>query len=84
MMYLVVIFIPPVYFLLRKKWGMFVINGILYTVGLIGLPIFGLGFAMLIPAILQALWQFRKELMHEQAEVLADAMARKMKAGSSV
>ena len=49
MIYLCIIFIPPVYFLVRKKWGGFVLSSILYGIaclcvlsimGIVAAPIF--------------------------------------------
>ena len=39
MMYLCIIFASPLYFLVRKKWGGFVLNSILYGIACLGRPI---------------------------------------------
>lgn len=82
MTYLAIIFVSPVYFLLRKKWGAFTLNAILYGTGLLFLiSIIG---AMIAPmfwilAVGHAGWHLRKEQMEEQAEMIASKMAQKMK-----
>lgn len=81
MMYLVAIFIPPVYFIVRKKWGGFVINSIFY--GLACLLVLSIVFILAAPifwaiAMVHAMWHVRKDMFLEQAEVLATKMAEKM------
>jgi hypothetical protein len=45
MLYLAIIFVPPVYFIARQKWGGLVLNGILYfiacccVVTFVGIPL---------------------------------------------
>lgn len=82
MMYLAIMFCSPVYFMVRKHWGAFVLNSILYGiacllvltfVGIIVAPIFW------ILAVGHAGWHLRKELMSEHAEMIATKMAEKMK-----
>jgi hypothetical protein len=81
MIYIAAILLPPLYFLLKKKWAAFVISSFLFVLSLF--------FAMtvvLIPVSLilwglcavVAVWNLRKSLMHEHAEVLATKMAEKM------
>jgi hypothetical protein len=81
MMYLCVIFIPPVYFMMRSKWGAFFLNAFLYgiaclcilsIVGIIVAPIF---WAL---AVGHAGWHLRKEMMTQHAELIATKMAEKM------
>jgi hypothetical protein len=81
MMYLVAIFIPPVYFIVRKKWGGFIINSIFY--GLACLLVLSIVFILAAPifwaiAMVHAMWHLRKDMFLEQAEVLATKMAEKM------
>lgn len=82
MMYLCIIFIPPVYFLVRKKWGALTLNAVLY--GLACLLAISIIFAFVAPffwvlAVGHAGWHLRKEIMAEQAELLATKMAEKMR-----
>jgi hypothetical protein len=81
MTYLCIIFIPPVYFLTRKKWGGFVLNSILYglaclciisIVGIMGAPVFW------ILAVGHASFTYRKEAAANHAELIATKMAEKM------
>ena len=73
MMYLTVIFISPVYFLIRKKWGGFVLNSILYLLAICTI-IFGVGIIFWALAVGHAGWHLRKEGMVEQAELIAKKM----------
>lgn len=81
-MYFVIIFISPLYFLLRKKWGGFIINTIIYLIALFF--VFTVIFIWVAPvlwilAMGHALWMYRKELMEEQAEMIAEKIAGKVK-----
>lgn len=79
---LCIIFIPPLYFLLRKKWGAFIINSFFYGLACIFvILIAGIPFAW-IPwsiAFAHAAYYYRKEARIENAELLASKMAEKMK-----
>ncbi len=82
MIYLCIIFIPPVYFLTRKKWGGFVLNSILY--GLACLCVLSMVGAMIAPlfwilAVGHASFSYRKEAMATHADLIATKMAEKMK-----
>jgi hypothetical protein len=81
MIYLCLIFIPPVYFLTRKKWGGFVLNSILYglavlcvltIVGIMVAPVFWL------LSVGHASFTYRREMAARHAEMLATKMAEKM------
>ena len=74
MMYLIIIFISPLYFLIRKKWGGFILNSILYLLACATL-IFGIGLIFWVLAVGHAGWHLRKEDMVEQAELVAKKMA---------
>jgi len=76
MMYLVVVFCPPIYFLVRKKWGGFVLNSILLIIALFTMPIFGIGVIFWALAVGHAGWELRKEGMQEQAELIAKEMVK--------
>jgi uncharacterized membrane protein len=79
MMYLTVIFIPPLYFILRKRWGAFVLNLILYILAWATVFFFGIGFIFWALAVGHAGWHLRKELMREHAKIIAEEMVAKMK-----
>jgi hypothetical protein len=82
MTYLCIIFISPLYFLTRKKWGGFVLNSILYgiaclcvlsMVGIVIAPIFW------FLAVGHAAFAHRREAMEEHATVIATKIAEKMR-----
>ena len=81
MMYLCIIFVSPVYFLVRGKIGAFILNLILYglawvclltIIGAIIAPIFW------ILAVGHAMWHLRKELAAEHADMISKKMAAEM------
>ena len=81
MIYLVAIFVPPLYFLMKKKWLAFIVTSFLLI-----LSLFLFMTVVLIPAALilwglsavVAVWDLRKVLMHEHATIIAEKMAGKM------
>ena len=81
MTYLVAVFIPPLYFLMKKKWVAFVVSSLLLV-----LSLFLAMTVVLIPVSLilwglcavLAIWDLRKALMHEHATIIAEKMASKM------
>jgi len=81
MMYLCIIFIPPVYFIARKKWPGFILNSILYGIACICvLTIVGIMVAPLFWALAvgHAIFTYRKELISVHADLIATKMAEKM------
>ena len=76
MMYLVVLFFPPIYFLVRKKWGGFILNSILLTTAALTMLIMGLGVVFWALAVGHAGWELRKEGMQDQAELIAKEMVK--------
>jgi hypothetical protein len=82
MIYLALIFIPPAYFLVRKKWGGFVLNSILYGIALLCvLSIIGIMVAPVfwLLAVGHASFSYRREALERHAEMLATKMAEKMR-----
>lgn len=82
MMYLTIILIPPLYFVLRKRWGAFTLNAILYGLACVFLISFIGAFiapVFWVLAVGHAGWHLRKEIMVEHAEMIATKMAEKMK-----
>lgn len=82
MMYLAIIFIPPVYFIARQKWGGLILNAILYGIAcLFVLSIVGIAVAPLfwVLSVGHAGFTYRKELMAVQADMIATKMAEKLK-----
>jgi hypothetical protein len=84
MTYLCIIFVPPLYFLTRRKWGGFFLNAILY--GIACLCVLSCAGIVIAPffwllAVGHASFAHRKELMARHAELIATKMAEKMKEG---
>lgn len=82
MTYLCLIFIPPVYFLTRKKYGGFILNSLIYGIAcLCVLSIVGIPIAPLfwIFAVGHASFAYRREMMHQHVELIATKMAEKMR-----
>ena len=77
-MYLIAFFISPLYFLIRKKWGSFAINLILYILSLATILVFGLGIIFWGLGVAHAFFHLRKELMMEHATMIAEQMAKQM------
>ena len=91
MMFFVVLFAPPLYFLWRKRIGGFLLNSFFY--GLACLFLISIIGAFIAPffwllAVTHAGWYLRKEMtsqiIQEQAEAIATKMAEKMKAPQQV
>jgi predicted PurR-regulated permease PerM len=81
MIYLCIIFNPPVYFLARKKWGGFILNSILYGIAcLCAISIVGILVAPVfwILAVGHAGFTYRREMLAHHAELIATKMAEKM------
>jgi hypothetical protein len=82
MIYLTAIFIPPLYFLIKKKWLAFIGSmvafffAVIFTIMMILLPI---SFILWGLCSVVAVWDLRKRVIHESAEVLATKMAEKMR-----
>ena len=82
MTYLSIIFVSPVYFMMRSQWGAFVLNSILYGMAcLFLLSILGAMFAPFfwMLAVGHAGWHLRKEMMVEHAELIATKLAEAMR-----
>jgi hypothetical protein len=82
MIYLALIFMPPVYFIVRKQWGGFMLNALLY--GLAWLCVLSMVGIMIAPvfwalAVGQAAFACRKEMLTHHAELIATKMAEKLK-----
>lgn len=86
MQYLVAVLIPPLYFLMKKKWLGFFVSSFLLVVSF-----FLFMTVVLIPGALilwglcsvVAVWDLRKQLMNEHATVIAEKMAENMHQQSS-
>lgn len=81
MMYLTAIFVPPIYFLIKKRWVGFVVTTGLFFLSLIFfimVVLAPLGLILWGVSATCAVWNLRKELMHEHATIIAEKMAAKM------
>jgi hypothetical protein len=82
MMYLCIIFAPPVYFLARKKWGGFILNSILYGMAVLfaaTIVLFIVGVVFWALAVGHAGFTYKREMLERHAELMATKMAEKMK-----
>jgi hypothetical protein len=75
-MYLIILFIPPLYFVIKGKWGAFILNSILYALAFATIWFFFIGIFFWILAVGHAFWHLRKELMLEQARMIAQEMSK--------
>jgi hypothetical protein len=78
MTYLMVIFVSPLYFLVRGKIGGFILNAILYFLAICFVVSFifaWVGVIFWLLAVGHASWHLRREFMLEHAEMIAVKMA---------
>ena len=81
MIYLIAIFVPPLYFLIKRRWLAFILSTFLFI-----LSPFLLMTGILAPVALFfwfacaicALWHLRQQVTRENARILAEEMAAKM------
>jgi uncharacterized membrane protein len=86
MIYLVAIFIPPLYFVIKKRWVGFIVSSCLLVLSLfLAMTVFLIPVALILWALCStvAVWNLRKASMHEHAEILATKMAEKMREAQS-
>ena len=83
MMFLIVMFVPPLYFGLRKQWGALILNLFLYLTACLtlvllfaGLPIAPLFWAL---SVGHAGWHLRKEQAREQARMIAEEIKKEIR-----
>jgi hypothetical protein len=85
MMYLALIFVPPAYFLVRKKWGGLVLNCVFYGIACffvltIALCFFAVPFWMI--SVGHACFTYRREAVERHADLIATKMAEKLAANT--
>jgi hypothetical protein len=81
MIYLIALFVPPLYFIIKKKWLAFIVTGFLFFLS----PFF-LMTGLLAPVALFfwfasamcAIWDLRKRVVRENAAIFAEELAAKM------
>jgi hypothetical protein len=82
MVYLCILFLPPVYFLTRKQWGGFFLNAILYGIAILCvLSIVGIMVAPVfwILSVGHASFTYRREQAERHADLIASKMASKLR-----
>jgi hypothetical protein len=87
MTYLIAIFVPPLYFLIKKNWLGFIITGLLLLLSPILFMMVVLApVALILWALCSicAVWDLRKRLMHEHATIIAQKMAEVMRQQQSM
>jgi hypothetical protein len=87
MMIFVIMFASPLYFLIRGKFGAFFFNALLY--GMAVFLVVTLVFIAFAPipwafAFIHASWHLRREVMQDQAKMIATEMAKKVTLTASV
>lgn len=85
MLYLVAVFIPPLYFLMKKKWPGFIVSSVLLVLSIfLFLTVVFIPVSLILWALcaVVAIWDLRKAMMHEHATIIAEKMAEKMQAAS--
>ena len=81
MIYLVAVLVPPLYFLIKKKWLGFIVSSVLLVLSLflaMTVVLLPVALVLWIFCSVCAIWSVRKSLMHEHADILASKMAEKM------
>jgi hypothetical protein len=79
---LCILFIPPLYFVITKKWGAFIINSFLYGVAcalVLTLALIFVAPIFWLIAVCHASYYWRQEKLVQHAELLATKMAEKMR-----
>lgn len=82
MMYLVAVFVPPLYFLIKKKWLAFIVTTFLFFLSLmffIMVVLAPIGLILWGASAVCAVWDLRKVLMHEHATIIAEKIAEAMR-----
>ena len=82
MQYLVAVFIPPLYFLMKKKWLGFIVSSLLLVLSLfLAMTVVFIPVSLLLWGLctVVAVFDLRKQLMQEHATVIAEKMAEKMR-----
>lgn len=78
-MYFLIIFLSPVYFLMRSQWLAFTVNLILYGLAWLTIWFFGLGMIFWALGVGHAMFHYRREERLEQAKMIAQAMSSERK-----
>jgi hypothetical protein len=82
MIYLIALFVPPLYFIIKKKWLAFIVSSALFFLSIIFCMMVVLAPLALILWLLCsvcAVWDLRKRLVREHAAIFAEQVAEKMR-----
>lgn len=74
--FLIALLIPPLYFLLERRWLACLGNSTLYALAWMTVWFMGIGLFFWFLAATHAMWHVRKELMQEQAEAIGREVRR--------
>jgi len=86
MLYLALIFIPPVYFISRKKWGGLVLNSVFYGIAcffVATIALFFLAVPFWMLSVGHACFVYKREAAERHADLIATKMAEKIAATAS-
>jgi len=61
--YVLAIFLTPIYYGLKGKWGAFIATAILYLIATLTMPLLGLGIVFWMAAAAPATWSLRNDIM---------------------
>jgi hypothetical protein len=83
---LTIFFVSPLYFAIRGKWLAFAFNSICYLIAVVCL--LSLVGAIIAPffwifGVAHAMWHFRRDVMEENATILARKMAAAVRQGGA-
>ena len=77
MTYLIAIFLPPVYFMTKKRTAAAVVTSFLFLLSCIFyimIVLAPVGLVLWLLSAIAAVWDLRKSLMREQAKMIAEEM----------
>lgn len=80
--FLIALLIPPLYFVLERRWLACVGNSTLYALAWLTVWFMGIGLFFWLLAALHAVWHVRKEMIQEQAEAIGREVRRQSEPSS--
>lgn len=82
MKYVIALAVPPLYFLLERKWLATFGNGALYLLAWFTVWFMGIGVLFWLFAAAHAMWHLRKTRQSEMIQEHAEAIGREIREGS--
>ena len=73
-LYVVALVCSPLYFAMRRRWGGFVFNSILYAAAILLIFVFFIGVIPWMIGFAHAAWHIHGEVMERQAMMIAQRM----------